>query len=111
VAVRPDYARLTTIWAASLKTLAAWMRRWRGWRAALRSSRTYPQARFGQALAQLRSGDFCDGLRNYVIPLAIGPITTRPGAYYAPLLAGEKLDTAAAGVGRAGIGDESSLRG
>ena len=72
----------------------------------------YPQARFGHALAQLRSGNFAEGWRNYESRWQSPDHDTPWRAYRQPMWAGEKLESGRLLLwGEQGIGDEIQFAG
>jgi len=79
---------------------------------ALEAKPDYPQARFGHALAQLRSGDFATGWRNYNSRWRSPDHDTPWREYPQPLWRGTKLASGHLLLwGEQGIGDEIQFAG
>jgi tetratricopeptide (TPR) repeat protein len=112
LAIRPEYAEahynLGCVFEDLGRLDAALARMAR----ALELKPDYPQARFGQALVQLRSGDFSTGWRNYESRWQSIDHDTPWRAYTEPIWTGERLSSGRLLVwGEQGIGDEIQFAG
>ena len=112
LALRPDYAEAHYNLGCVLEDLGRLQEALASMARALEIKPDYPQARFGQALVQLRCGDFAAGWRNYEHRWQSPDHDTPWRAYAQPLWTGEKLESGRLLLwGEQGIGDEIQFAG
>jgi len=116
LSMRPEYAEAHYNWGCVFEDLGRLDEALRSMSLALKIKPDYPQASFGQALAQLRSGDFAIGWRNYESRWQSPDHDTPWRSYPQPLWGGEKLametqPTRLLLWGEQGVGDEIQFAG
>jgi tetratricopeptide (TPR) repeat protein len=112
LALRPDYAEAHYNLGCVSEDLGRLDEALSSMARALEIKPDYPQAQFGQALAQLRSGEFSTGWRNYESRWQSPDHDTPWRAYTEPIWSGEKLVSGRLLVwGEQGIGDEIQFAG
>ena len=112
LALRPEYAEAHYNLGCVFEDLGRLDEALSSMARALEIKPDYPQAQFGQALTQLRSGEFSTGWRNYESRWQSPDHDTPWRAYPQPLWTGEKLDSGRLLLwGEQGIGDEIQFAG
>jgi tetratricopeptide (TPR) repeat protein len=112
LALRPEYAEAHYNLGCVFEDLDRLDEALRSMALALKIKPDYPQASFGQALAQLRSGDFATGWRNYESRWQSPDHDTPWRAYPQSLWTGGKLDSGRLLLwGEQGVGDEIQFAG
>ena len=116
LALRPEYAEAHYNLGCVFEDLGRLDEALRSIALALEIKPDYPQASFGQALAQLRSGDFATGWRNYECRWRSPDHDTPWRPYPQPLWRGEQLTTETQPArlllwGEQGVGDEIQFAG
>jgi hypothetical protein len=112
LALRPEYAEAHYNLGCVFEDLGRLDEALSSMARALEIKPDYPQAQFGQALAQLRNGEFTTGWRNYESRWQSPDHDTPWRSYPQPLWSGEKLASGRLLVwGEQGIGDEIQFAG